>query len=94
MNLWNARNSCNTGRIYVKEESEGRSRRSRGLKARVLAALLAEIACSNLARGMFFVLVSVVCCQVEIPATVLSLIQRSHTERVCVCVWVCVCVCQ
>jgi len=53
MNLWTARSCCNTGWIYVKKEPERRSRRSHGLKARAVAALFAEIACSNLARGMF-----------------------------------------
>jgi len=53
MNLWTASSCCNTGRIYVKTEPERRSRQSRGLKARAVAALFAEIACSNFARGMF-----------------------------------------
>jgi hypothetical protein len=32
------------------------------------------------------------CCQVEVSETGRSLIQRSHTDRVCVCLCVCVCV--
>jgi hypothetical protein len=38
------------------------------------------------------VLVSVVCCQVEVCATCRSLVQRSPTKRAPVCVCVCVCV--
>ena len=37
-------------------------------------------------------LVNVVCCQVVVSATDLSLVQRSPTECVCVCVCVCVCI--
>ena len=36
--------------------------------------------------------VIVVCCQVEVSASGLSLVQRSPTDRVCVCVCVCMCI--
>ena len=41
---------------------------------------LAGIAGSNAAGGMDMSVVSVVCCQVEVPATSYSLLQRSPTD--------------
>jgi hypothetical protein len=50
-------------------------------KAWVCGRSLAGIAGSNLAGGMdVFLLLSVVCCQVEVTVTGLSLVQRSPTE--------------
>jgi hypothetical protein len=46
-------------------------------KGWVCCLLLAGIAGSNPTKGMDVSLVSVVCCQVEVPATGRSLVQRS-----------------
>ena len=46
---------------------------------------------SNPAWGMDNCLVSVVCCELEVSATDLSLFQRSRTKYVCVCVCVIEC---
>jgi hypothetical protein len=59
----------------------------------VCCRLLAGITGSNPTKGMDVSLVSVVCCQVEVPATGQSLIQMNPTVcvYVCVCAFVCVC---
>jgi hypothetical protein len=49
-------------------------------KAWVYGRSLTGIVGSNLTGGMDVCLVSVVCCQVEVSSTGLSLVQRSPTE--------------
>jgi len=84
MNLWSARACRYTGRIYVKKELQRRSHWSRGLYARAVASDLLRLLVRVSPWAGLFVLVSVICCQVEVFATGRSLVQRSHSEYVCV----------
>jgi hypothetical protein len=66
--------------IFIQQMVEGTSQLSRGLRRGSFLRSLAGIAVSNLARGMDFCLVIVVCCPVKVSATGRSLVQRSPTE--------------
>ena len=63
------------------ESADSGAARSKGW---VCCRSLAGIVGSNPTKGMDVSLVSVVCCQVEVPATGRSLVQRNTTLCVCV----------